>query len=226
VIATEDVPLGEVLTAGKLGVRLLPQAYVEDRHIRASEVEHIVGVRVSMRLKANESVLWSDLATTTRDRRNLSGLVQTGMRAVTIRADVTSAFGGLLRPGDRVDVLYSTEATREDQATASTIPLLQNVLCLAVGADTGNAVGEAGGKTKLGTPSQITITLAATVEQTQVLTYGTGHGRLSLTLRNPDDISVLHGLPETTMSDIVEPARRDRVQRRDPAEHVAIERVK
>ena len=227
VIATEDVPLGEALTAKKLGVRLLPEAYVEDRHIRASDVEHILDVRVSMRLKANEAVLWSDLATTTRDRRNLSGLVQNGMRAVTIRADVTSAFGGLLRPGDRVDVLYSTE-TRQEGPPSSTIPLLQNVLVLAVGSDTGNAAGEPpAGKPKLGSVSLMNITVAATVEQAQVLTYGVGHGRLSLTLRNPDDISVVRDLPETTMSDLMEPSRRDRVQRRVPAGvHADIERVR
>ena len=84
-----------------IGIRDLPAAYVEERHIRAADLQRIIGVRVSMGVKANESLLWTDLATTAQQRRDLSGLVRNGMRAVTIRAPASSAFGGLLRPGVR-----------------------------------------------------------------------------------------------------------------------------
>jgi Flp pilus assembly protein CpaB len=60
------------------------------------------------------------------------------------------------------------------------------------------------------------VTLSASIEQAQLLAFAAERGRLTLTLRNPDDIEILEGLPETSTADIIEPARRERVQRNRP----------
>jgi pilus assembly protein CpaB len=62
------------------------------------------------------------------------------------------------------------------------------------------------------TVSQVTISV--TLEQAEVLALAQEQGRLTLVLRNPDDIAVIENLPETTSADIVEPVRRERVQHR------------
>ena len=213
VMATQDIPLGTTLTREMLGLRNLPAAYVEDRHIRAADAERVIGVRVSMGVKANESLLWTDLATTSQQRRDLSGLVRNGMRAVTIRADVTSAFGGLLRPGDRVDLLMTTSRDGTAEANRVTIPLLQNVIVLAVGKDTGMEEVAAGRRSVERRFNE--VTLSVTVEQAQILTLADQTGTITLTLRNPDDIAILDGLPETTRNDIIESERRARLLRRE-----------
>lgn len=205
-MAVKDVPLGAVLTDEMLGVRQLPESYVERRHIRVADAGRVVGVRVSMEVKANESILWSDLVTGSGERRDLSSLVKSGMRAITIRADATSAFGGLLRPGDRVDAFITVEREGVDRGRV-TIPLLQNVIVLAVGQDTGSgeeepATQKAGG----GQVSQ--VTLGVTVAQAQVVAFATDRGRLSLVLRNPDDIATLDDLPNTTVEKILEAEKR------------------
>ena len=105
-----------------------------------------------------------------------------------------------------------------------TIPLLQNVLVLAAGRDTG---GEAQRQTVNGTantnaPADISqITLSASMEEAQLLTYaadrggaGGRHTGLTLVLRNPEDIAILEGVPETNIEDIFEPTRRANVSRR------------
>jgi pilus assembly protein CpaB len=208
VMATQDIPLGAVITSQMIGIRAIPSAYVEDRHIRGSEASKIEGVRVSSRVKANESVLWTDLATTTGQRRDLSSLVQNGFRAISVEADTSSTFGGLLQPGDRVDVLLTTDPRAHKQVT---VPLLQNVLVLAVGQDTG-AREDKKGKGRRRTQQ---ITLSATVDQASVLTYATSIGRLSTTLRHPDDLQILEGLPETDEDDILEPEQRRRLYHRE-----------
>lgn len=210
VIARQDIALGARLTKGMIGLRDLPETYVEDRHIRATDAQRILGVRVSMGVKAGESIMWTDLATTSEERRDLSGLVQTGKRAITIRADATSSFGGLLRPGDRVDVLLTTTAS-ETSPESRTLPLLQNLLVLACGQDMGGAraaVTETGRRS--GDLNQVTV--AVTIQQAQLLTYAQERGSLSLALRNPDDIAVLEGLPDTTAADILESERRSTTQ--------------
>jgi len=212
-MATQDIPLGSTLTEEMIGIRNLPAAYVEERHIRAADAQRIIGVRVSMGVKANESLLWTDLATTAQQRRDLSGLVRNGMRAVTIRADATSAFGGLLRPGDRVDVLL-TSGRRRGERERVTIPLLQSVIVLAVGRDTGaEEIGRDDRDSFFRRFNE--VTLSVTVEQAQVLTYADQTGILTLVLRNPDDIAILDGLPETTQGDILEPEQRARLLRRE-----------
>lgn len=206
-VAKSDVPLGAQLTADMIGVMELPRAYLQERNIKREDAQRILGVRVRAGIGAGETILWTDLATTTEQSRDLSSLIREGMRAVTVGASAASAFGGLLRPGDRVDVLLTMEDANGGPVT---VPLLQNVLVLAVGTDTG-AVRVGGGDER----DRITqVTLALTVEQSQLITFGASRGSMSLTLRNPDDITVIEELPETRMNDIIEAERRARVQRR------------
>lgn len=211
VMATQDIPLGAQITREMIGTRPLPSSYVEDRHIRASDAEKILGIRISSGVRANESVLWTDLATTTEQRRDLSSLVRPGFRAATVRADTTSTFGDLLRPGDRVDVALTTVRNPAEGRALVTVPLLQSVLVLAVGEDTGAEDLTGGQRTR----RYQQVTLSVTVEQAHILTLAAAEGTLSLTLRNPDDIAILDGLPETTREDILEPQRRARLLRRE-----------
>ena len=214
-IATQDIQLGTALSEAMLGVRQLPAAYVEDRHIPASEASRIIGVRVTSGVRAGESLLWSDLATTSDQARDLSSLVRNGMRAITIHADQTASFGGLVRPGDRVDVLLTLDRSGTSGGERVTVPLLQNLLVLAAGQDTGAMQRPTSSSVR--TPVTVNqVTLSVSIEQAQLLAFSGERGRLTLVLRNPDDIQVVDGLPETTTADIIEPERRQRVQRARP----------
>lgn len=216
--AVQDIPLGVALTADMVVARELPAAYLEDRHITVADQERVMGVRVVSGIRAGESILWTDLATTTDTSRDLSSLVRNGMRAITIQADQSATFGGLVRPGDRVDVLMTltrpsagpTISLDEDRVT---IALLQNLLVLAAGQDTG-AIQRAASTRP---PTQMNdVTLSTTVEQAQLLAFSQQRGRLTLLLRHPDDITVIEGLPETTTDDIIEPERRETRQHTVP----------
>jgi pilus assembly protein CpaB len=214
-MARQDIPLGAVLTEAMLATRDIPESYVEkDRHVLAEDRTRVLGVRLRLDIKANETIQWSDLATTSGERRDLSSLVKPNMRAITVRADSTTTFGGLLRPGDRVDV--SLTISVEDRSGAAlgtsrqTLALLQNVLVLAVGQDTG-ASEDTGGRR----PTQIgQVTLSVPAAQAQLVTFAGDRGRLSLALRNPEDIAVLENVPETTIKDIVDAERRAQSERK------------
>jgi pilus assembly protein CpaB len=183
-VASEDVPMGSVLSEKSVALRELPQAYLESRHIRASEAKRVLGVRVTGGIKANEAVMWSDLAELQGPARTLSSLVQKGMRAVSIQGRA-SDFDGLLRPGDRVDVLF-TAGSKGDEP-GSTVTLLQNLLVLSVGGSVGRADEEP--KDVFGRGGS--VTLGATVEQAQIVTNAKERGRLTLTLRNSNDITLV-----------------------------------
>jgi pilus assembly protein CpaB len=93
-----------------------------------------------------------------------------------------------------------------DDDARVTIPLLQNVIVLAVGQDTG-AIQD-GNARRAASISQ--VTLGVTVTQAQLVAFATDRGRLTLVLRNPDDIAILKDLPETTVDDILEAERKAR----------------
>lgn len=213
-VAAADVPVGATLTEARLAVRDIPQAYVEGRQVKASELKKVVGARVTGGLQANETLLWTDLAKFSDHSRVLSGLVQQGSRAVAIDSRAAD-FQGLLRPGDRVDVLL----TSGDKGSGSTATLLQNLLVLSVGSNIARVDDEsAKGGGRGG------VTLSATLEQAQVLAQAEQRGRLTLVLRNSDDVTVVEGLPETTGSNLF--AAKDTAPSPRPATKGAIEHVR
>lgn len=204
-VVSEDTPVGAVLTESKLAVREVPQAYVEERNVRASDAKKVIGVRVAGGLRANEAVLWSDLMKYSDHARVLSGLVQSGLRAVTIDAH-SADFEGLLKPGDRVDVLFTTPSKEAEGVTTT---LLQNLLVLSVGGDLGKRDDGSKDDSSSGGRSG-SVTLSATLEQAQLLTQAKERGKLGLTLRNPDDIQLVEGVPETGSKDVL--AAKDRLE--------------
>jgi pilus assembly protein CpaB len=183
-----DANRGTTLERALLGVRQIPESYVESRHIPAGELARILGTRLAVAGRAGESLLWSDLVELEASGRDLAGLVPPGMRAITIaRGPVGSA--GLLRPGDLVDVLFTSHGT--DQAVM-TRTLLQAVLVLAVGSDTGQLDGDRNER------SAHELTLGVDAAAAQLLAHAEARGELRAVLRNPDDLRILDGLPDTT----------------------------
>jgi pilus assembly protein CpaB len=204
-MAATDIPINKPLSPEMLAVRVVPQAYVDARHVRQSESDKVLGARLSTAVKASESLLWTDLALAQK-RRDLSALVQDGMRALSVGGE-NSTFDGLLRAGDRVDVLFT--ANTQAGSGASTITLLQNLLVLAVYGDTGDGRD----KPPSAVPSR-SVTLSVTAEQAQLLTLSEGMGRTRLVLRAPEDIVLVQSLPATSAADVVDETRRERFQAR------------
>jgi pilus assembly protein CpaB len=171
VVVTRDIALGEVVTQGALALRDLPQRYVEERHVAAADLERVLGARLTTELHGGSTLLWSDLDVM-QEGRSLAGLVRLP------EADVS--FDGLLRPGDRVDVLW----TAAEGGEASVV--LESALVLTVGANLGSD-GE--GEVRRARAGR--VTLSVTSEQAAGLSRYQQRGRLKLLLRNPQDLVVL-----------------------------------
>jgi pilus assembly protein CpaB len=210
-IAATDLKPGTVLTESLLGVRSMPQAYVGERNISERDARKVVGVRISTRVKP---ILWSDVATLSAPGRDLSTAVQEGKRAIALNGNNVT-FDGLLRPGDRVDVLFTRGAGDE------TSTLLQNVLVLSVGGRIEVDDGPGGIAMR---SSRGAVTLSVSSEEGQLLTQAEQQGALTLVLRNPDDIAIVEGLPKTQREDVIprveQAARRTEAQPSKEIDHV------
>jgi pilus assembly protein CpaB len=183
-----DTSRGAKLDRALLSVRQLPESYVESRHIPAGELEHILGTRLAVAGRAGEALLWSDLAELQAGGRALASLVPPGLRAITLAHDSGRSVE-LLRPGDLVDVLFTGRAVDSVRLTRT---LLQAVLVLAVGSDTGELDGERSERAARG------LTLGVDVAAAQLLAHAEAQGELRVVLRNPDDVRILDGLLDTT----------------------------
>jgi pilus assembly protein CpaB len=211
-MVTRNLDTDTRISREMLGVRAIPRAYVDERHIPASQLRAVIGARTSSQLKATESLLWSDLDGNERRARSLANMVGAGKRAITIAASGESVFGGLLQPGDRVDALLTRETGVQG---AGTLPLAQNLLVLAVGSRTDNRpAGPAKPDNRAAPrPSSIgTVTLAVSLEQAQELTLARQFGTISLVLRNPDDVRVVRNLAPVNSATLL---RRTGADRRD-----------
>jgi len=210
---SKDVAAGVPLTEQMLMIHTLPASYIEDRQVLASDLPKVLGVRASIALEANQTLLWTDLATTPQDRGSLSARIPKGMRAMSVTGVGRRAFGTLMRPGDRVDVLL-TKTKPGSETKVVTVALLQNLLVLAVG----NRFGDAEQERSSGVLDS--VTLLVTIDQASLLAQAQRDGRLSLVMRNDDDLEINEGLVETDDSDVLEQEKRAHRQRRLHIERV------
>lgn len=183
VVVTRDLAPGEVIQRAALDFRDLPEAFVEDRHIAADDVERLIGMRVNTAVVGGSSLLWTDLDAG-RAGRTLSGLVQVGMRALSL---AELGFDGLLRPGDRADVLFTPrvpeDGSLDDQPT---VTLLENVLVLSVGRELSADVS----RRDAAPDGEARVTLSVSPHDAQRVAHTVGRGTLRLLLRNPHDVAV------------------------------------
>jgi len=116
-----------------------------------------------------------------------------GKRALTISIDSLAAVGGLVNPGDFVDIIAKLEIPEElgegtDQKKVKKNPvtsvLFQNIQVLAVGTNfkplANSPAYELQQKAK-----QLTVTLAVTPEEAGLLSFSQSNGTLQLALRAP-----------------------------------------
>lgn len=196
-IAIQDISVGTTLTAEMLGVREIPSRFLEERHVERDNQERIMGVRVSSAVKANESLLWTDLASGVGSRR-IEDFLQPGTRGVTIAVDRGSA--PLLSPGSRIDLNLTTPVGGQMQ----TMVLMQNLIVIAVG---GESSPDARGSNM--------VTVAVSPKQASFLTIAGQTGRLSALLRNRIDFSEPDIAP-VPQSNVIEREQIRQVIRRVP----------
>ncbi|APS00527.1 Flp pilus assembly protein CpaB [Pajaroellobacter abortibovis] len=199
-----------MLTEDMIATRIIPQAYVESRAVREQERLRVLGLRVSNSLQANQVLMWTDLASTTDERRELSSLVQPGMRAVMVQLPSEDKSYLLIRPGDRLDVLATMRADQENRSVSTSVVLLQNILVLAVGADTGADLS-GGGPTSSQKQERI-LSLSVNVPEAQLLELAQEKGKLSIALRSPNDVRIVEGLPDLNTSFLTDTKARSGIE--------------
>jgi pilus assembly protein CpaB len=208
-VAVKPIEAGTQITEDMLANRAVPRAYLEDRAVLDAERAKVIGLRVGHTVQAQQTLMWTDLAIAMEKGRSLSSLIQPGLRAVTVRTKggEDKSFA-LIRPGDRIDVIATMPQGQTGDARSSVV-LLQNVLVLAVGGDTGAEVID---KPTAQQQADMVLSLSLNVPEAQLLALATEKGILTVALRNPDDVRVTEGMNDINSSALSDSKVRGQVQ--------------
>lgn len=118
-----------------------------------------------------------------RGQYGASTSIRPGLRVVTVPVNMTTAHSGMIRPGDRVDVLV-TYSIRKPGApeTSRTKTVLEFIEVFAV-----DRVRESeGGESSKGAKAE-NLSVLVTPEQAHVLMLASSKGKLQMALRNSSD---------------------------------------
>lgn len=213
VVAAVDIPVRTQITAGMLVVK---QIAPDARHPKAlSAAEQLDGKVTNLPITAGEQVL----STKFFARKEDSGLafrIPPGSRAVSVAISEVISSGGMIVPGDHVDVMAlfsagvlgdsaSAQGSQAGQDSAAIV--LQNIEVLAVAQELQGVIAEpqgtaAGIGSKLSgnssrpdtqrqeavaRPNARTVTMAVTPEQAQKLILAEEKGKIRLALRAVED---------------------------------------
>lgn len=194
-VAREDIPVATRITDSMVELKAIPVEAVHPNSF--SSTEGVVGNMARYPIAAGEQVLSDRVAASSMTLPEgkelpLPYIVPEGKRAVSVSTSALIGAGGLIRPGDYVDVILTLQLG-DDQIGRI---ILQNLEVLALdqqvekvapkfeeGQEERTPTGE--GETK---PEAVTVTLAVAPVEGEVLTVaeecaGNFGGRLALALR-------------------------------------------
>lgn len=206
VVAAADIPVGTAITEEMLRLSDMPEDLVISGVL--TETTPAVGEVARVTIAAGEQITGGKLGVPVPDK-GLAGVVPAGMRAVGLEVSEVTAVGGLLLPGDHVDILVAREVTSN---TLRTEIILQNVEVLAVAQEAQDASarpqttdGSDASYTSGQLPDDVeeqpdagTLTLALTPEQAQTLISFHDNDdvrNIWAVLRSYGDQTIIEGLP-------------------------------
>lgn len=183
VVARADLPPGSFLSADTVALRDVPRAFLHSDAVLADSWNDASGRVLAQPVKSGEPVLRSHLAQDVG--AGFSSQLAQGMRALTFPVDEEASISGMLAPGDRIDIFFTTSASNE----SVTLPMLLNVPVIATGirtATNGNYLSEQRANGQFNT-----VTVSVSPEDAAKITLAQDAGKITVALRQPGDDAVI-----------------------------------
>jgi pilus assembly protein CpaB len=215
-IATADLSPGTALSGQAVNAVTWPQEVIPPNC--ASTMREIENRVVKGFIPQGTPILFSMLAPE-GTAAGLSGILDDGKRALTVKVDEVAGVAGFIHPGDRVDVLMDMAMQGKSEHFSKTI--LHDISILTTG-----QVWEQKGDNK---PMVVnTVTLELTPEQAEVLNLASNQGKIRLALRNRNNRTVAQ-TPGVTTSALIGGAaakKEDKVAVQTAQEEKRVEVIK
>jgi pilus assembly protein CpaB len=234
VVAKQDIPARTKITSGMVEVRQVPQDSRSE--LAYTDLSQVVGQVTRYPIATSEEVLSTkvvSLASVAKAGDSLSYVIPEGKRAVSIQVDQVISSGGLVLPGDYVDIMgvfnvtfgAGEQETTEEKYFSRII--LQNIEVLAVAQTVVDTPPEAGATTATDgettttdaesageqrvrntdaapEPKASTVTLSVTPQEAQLLFLAEENGVLRLAVRPYGDAEV-QDIPFVAETELIPP---------------------
>ncbi len=109
-VAANDLQKGTVLTPENVAFREYPKKYVAERAITYDVADFVLGSKLKVNIEKGKPIFWSDIITKAEIDAGLAAKLESGTYAMTIPVNQISGVAGLLNPGMRVDILFTTDS--------------------------------------------------------------------------------------------------------------------
>lgn len=178
VVAKADLEKGTPINSDVVALRKIPREYVHASAIRPDQYDQIENQRLAAPIRRGESLLLSHLDG--QGNAVFSASLRKGLRALTFEVDAVNSISGMLRPGDRIDLIYSGKPNANAEQPV-TLPLLSNVVVLAT--DQTRSKQDENGQVR----NFSTVTLELSPVDADRVIVAKAAGQLTAVLRHPDD---------------------------------------
>ena len=200
---TREIPSGTILNTTDIGSVDAPRIAVQGKAIEAQSYMMLIGRKTTRPLKPGEAIFWSDIEGGSPEMKGLSSDIPNKMRAISVNVSGSASVSGMVQPSDHVDVLGTftfPSKTVPGEMELVTFTILQDVLVLATGKETA--------KSRLlsnnyASSAYNMVTLEVTPREAEMLVFAEQiKGRISLALRNPNDVYYESTLPRVNFDKI------------------------
>ena len=199
-----DLPSGAVLTSADLEFKNAIASMHRGKAIEAENYQVLIGKKIVRTLKKGAVIWWADIEGGGPEMRGLAYDIKKEMRGISVNVSGAASVSGMVQPNDHVDVLGTFSFPSREVAGEMelvTLTILQDVLVLATGKET--AKSRLFASNNSANSSYNTVTLEVTPREAEMLVFAEQiKGRISLALRNPDDIYYETTLPRVNFDKI------------------------
>jgi pilus assembly protein CpaB len=226
--AARDIPAGTPLSKDLITVESVPERFLPPNYIDKKEADIYLGTPLAVKVKEGSMILASDFSVS-EVSRDLSSKIPLGERALSMPVDAVTGVSGLMRPGDRVDILATFPISTKNELIPTadaadgevgyvTMTLLQDVTLLATGQQISEVSTGANDEEKKRAKSNYnTVTLSVSVDEAELITIAQTRGKFMLLLRNRDDVDVAEVTKRTlkevlTELEVIQEARAERIK--------------
>lgn len=194
-VAKVDIPEGKVMNRSFIVQKEIPSAYVQRNAFVLSKGDNINDIEnlvTRIAISRDDQITKSALTSLSPDA-GISLKVSPNYRAFIL--DVNSNVSNLVKPGDKVDILLTFEASLKGGAKENmAATILQNILVLGVGSNLGqgmDAAGKAANAEKEANAAAFSdrsvLSLALTPLEAQYLALAKEEGEITIVVRSNGD---------------------------------------
>lgn len=125
VVAVEEIPSGTTITKDMLGMLDVPARYLSAD--ATSDAGQLVGQRANVTISANDQVT-PKMVSGSGNTSSASAQLTSGEKAITIKVDDATGIAGLIKQGDRVNVISSNKGQVRTIVSKVRVVALDNYL--------------------------------------------------------------------------------------------------